>query len=75
MDLSILPPFPGFFFLVSDDLGLSAQGSGQSEELSPSDHGYSTASGLVSLHSFVKYFGFTFICEDKSNRAFLSNRG
>lgn len=34
IDLSILPPLPDFFFVTSDDLGLSADGSGQKESLS-----------------------------------------
>jgi len=72
MDLSIFPPFPGFFFLISDDLGLSAKGISQSESLSLSERRCGTGSGLVSLHSFVEYFGFTFIREDESNRTFLS---
>jgi hypothetical protein len=70
MDLSILPPFPGFFFLISDDLGFSAEESGQSEDCLEQriEH---TVSGLVGLHSFVKHFGFTFIRKNESNRAFL----
>ena len=75
MDLSILPPFPGFFFLISDDLGLSAKGISKSERLSLSERRCGTGSGLVSLHSFVEYFGFTFIRKDESNRTFLSQGG
>ena len=74
MDLSILPPFPGFFFLISDDLGLSTKESRQTENPPFSERRRGTAFGLVSLDSFVEYFGFTLICEDESNHAFLSCR-
>ena len=75
MDLSILPPFTGFFFLISDDLGFSAGETGQSENLSLSERKRGTGSGLVSLHSFVKHLGFAFIREDESNHTSLSRRG
>lgn len=68
--MSILPPFPGFFFLISDDLGFSAEESGQGEDCLEQRIGR-TVSGLVGLHSFVKHFGFTFVREDESNHAFL----